>query len=85
MNRRSSNPPRRSASTASSPTSDAAARKRPLNRLLTINETAEILNASSRTVRRLIDSGALPVHRIGRLVRISNADIATLLAATRRV
>jgi excisionase family DNA binding protein len=57
--------------------------RRSVPQLRTIDETAEILNTSSRTVRRLIDSGALPVHRLGRLVRISDDDIAVLLAATR--
>jgi excisionase family DNA binding protein len=57
--------------------------RKPFGRLRTIDEIAEILNVSSRTVRRLIDSGALPVHRIGRSVRISDADIAQLLAASR--
>jgi excisionase family DNA binding protein len=84
MNRRSSNPARRSASKAPN-TSDAAMRRRPLTPLRTIDETAEILNTSSRTVRRLIGSGALPVHRIGRLVRISESAIATFLAATQSV
>ena len=56
--------------------------RQPL-RLRTIDETAEILNLSSRTVRRLIDSGALPVHRFGRSVRVSDHDIAQLMAASR--
>src|SRR5215475_3409293 len=56
---------------------------RPHSRLRTIDETAEILNVSSRTVRRLIASGALPVHRFGRSVRVSDADIAQLMAASR--
>jgi excisionase family DNA binding protein len=60
-------------------------KSRPLTRLRTIDETAEILNVSTRTVRRLIDSGALPVHRLGRLIRISDADIAAFLAANRIV
>jgi excisionase family DNA binding protein len=63
----------------------AGTRSRPLTKLRTINETAEILNVSSRTVRRLIESGALPVHRLGRLVRISDADIAAFLAANHAV
>jgi excisionase family DNA binding protein len=58
---------------------------RPLTKLRTIDETAEILAVSSRTVRRLIESGALPVHRLGRLVRIADADLAVLLAASRSV
>ena len=57
--------------------------RQPFRKLRTIDETAEILNVSSRTVRRLIDSGALPVHRFGRSVRISDADIAQLMAASR--
>jgi excisionase family DNA binding protein len=56
---------------------------RPHSRLRTIDETAEILNVSSRTVRRLIASDALPVHRFGRSVRVSDADIAQLMAASR--
>jgi excisionase family DNA binding protein len=56
--------------------------RQPL-RLRTIDETAEILNVSSRTVRRLIDSGALAVHRFGRSVRVSDPDIAQLMAASR--
>ena len=55
----------------------------PFVRLRTIDETAEILNVSSRTVRRLIDSGALAVYRIGRSVRVSDLDIAQLMAASR--
>jgi excisionase family DNA binding protein len=63
---------------------DAGMLGRPVSKLRTIDDTAEILNTSSRTVRRLIASGALPVHRLGgRLVRISDADIAAFLAATR--
>jgi excisionase family DNA binding protein len=56
-------------------------RPQPFVRLRTIDETAEILSVSSRTVRRFIDSGALPVHRFGRSVRVSDPDIAQLLAA----
>ena len=55
----------------------------PVSRLRTIEETAELFNTSTRTVRRLIASGALPVHRLGRSVRISDADIAVFLAASR--
>jgi excisionase family DNA binding protein len=58
-------------------------RRRPLSKLRTINEAAELLNVSPRTMRRLIDSGALPVHRFGRLVRISDGDITILLAENR--
>jgi excisionase family DNA binding protein len=53
---------------------------RSMKRLRTVDETAEILNVSTRTVRRLIGSGTLSVHRFGRLVRISDTAIAALLA-----
>jgi excisionase family DNA binding protein len=51
----------------------------PLTRLRTIDETAALLAVSKRTVQRLIESGALPAHRLGRAVRISDADIAAFL------
>jgi excisionase family DNA binding protein len=60
-----------------------AARGRPLTQLRTIAETAQLLNVSPRTVRRLIVSGALPAHRFGRLVRIADGGIAVLLFANR--
>jgi excisionase family DNA binding protein len=58
---------------------------RPVTKLRTIDETAEILNTSTRSIRRFIASGALPAHRLGRSVRISDADIAAFLAANRSV
>ena len=58
---------------------------RVVTRLRTIDETAELLNVSPRTVRRLINSGALPAHRLGRLVRIADGDLAVFLAASRSI
>ena len=55
---------------------------RPLGKLRTISQTAEILQTSNRTVQRLIACGRLRAHRIGRLVRIEDGDIAALLHAT---
>ena len=49
-------------------------RNRPPRKLRKINECAELWQVSPRTVRRKIESGALRVHRIGRLVRISDDD-----------
>ena len=46
----------------------------------TIAEVAERLNVCERTVRRWIAFGLLPVHRFGRTVRISEADLAAFLA-----
>ncbi|MFL6305084.1 MAG: helix-turn-helix domain-containing protein [Candidatus Sulfotelmatobacter sp.] len=54
-----------------------------MSRLRTIAETAELFSVSTRSVRRLILSGALPAHRLGRSVRIADSDIALLLAASR--
>ena len=44
-------------------------------RLLTIEEGAETLNVSVRTLRRRISQGALPVIRDGRIVRIQPDDL----------
>ena len=81
MERRASDSPRRDSAQIS--VGRRHGPRQPFGRLRTIDETAEILNVSSRTVRRLVDSGTLPVHRFGRSVRISNADIAQLMAASR--
>jgi excisionase family DNA binding protein len=56
---------------------------RLITKLLTIDEVAEVLNVSPRTVRRLTETGGLRVHRLGRLVRISDDDLALFLAANR--
>jgi excisionase family DNA binding protein len=49
----------------------------------TIAQIAELLEVSTRTVRRWIARGALAVHRIGNLVRISEADLRSFLARSR--
>ena len=51
--------------------------------LLTIADVAERIVASTRHVRRLIERGDLPVHRIGKLVRISEDDLGRLIASSR--
>ena len=81
MERRASDSPRRDSAQISVGRRHGA--RQPFGRLRTIDETAEILNVSSRTVRRLIDSDTLPVHRFGRSVRIADADIARLMMASR--
>jgi excisionase family DNA binding protein len=81
---RTSKLPQDPASTASR-NSGTGAQGRPVSKLLTISEVAEVFNVSPRTVRRFIDSGALPVHRLGRLRRISSGDMAAFLAANRSV
>jgi excisionase family DNA binding protein len=75
MTNRTSNPPQ---------TPGSRALARPVTKLRTIDETAELFGTSSRSLRRIIASGALPVHRLrGRLIRISDVDIAAFLAANR--
>jgi excisionase family DNA binding protein len=81
----SSTPLHSRASNTTAPALNGGNRGRPLTKLRTIAETAEVLNLSPRTVRRLIDSGALPVHRFGRLVRIAEGDIAAQIATFKPV
>jgi excisionase family DNA binding protein len=42
---------------------------------LTVNELAARWKMSVRNMRRLIARGDLPVHRFGRLIRISLKDV----------
>ena len=44
-------------------------------RLVTVSEAAERLAVMERTVRRHIDSGALPAYRVGSLVRLRTRDV----------
>ncbi len=43
----------------------------PLAPLLTVAETAALWNVSTRTIRREIKAGRLPVIRFGRAIRIA--------------
>lgn len=52
--------------------------------LLDAAAVAARLGLSPRTVRRLIAARELPVHRIGRSVRVSEDDLTRFLAAQRR-
>jgi excisionase family DNA binding protein len=49
----------------------------------TIVQVAEILEMSTRSVRRLIAAGELPVHRFGRSVRIAETDLRAFIAVHR--
>ena len=53
-------------------------------RLLTVEETAEILNESTKTTRRRIKSGELPHIRMGRQIRILPDDLDRFIASCRR-
>jgi len=52
-------------------------------RFFTIEQAAEILSVSERSVRRLIDDHNLPVHRFGCAVRIAEADLRAFIAMHR--
>ena len=47
--------------------------------LLTINQTAALLQVSTRTVRRLLKTNALSLIYIGRAVRIQRAQVERLV------
>jgi excisionase family DNA binding protein len=49
----------------------------------TIEQIAECLVVSTRTVRRWINDELLVAHRMSGIVRISEADFAAFLAAQR--
>jgi excisionase family DNA binding protein len=46
-----------------------------LPRLLTLPDVAKVLGVCTRSVRRLIERGEIPVHRVGRLIRITETDL----------
>ena len=51
--------------------------------LLTVGEAAEFLGVCTKTVRRLITAQTLLSHRVGRSIRIADADLRAYLAAHR--
>jgi excisionase family DNA binding protein len=55
----------------------------PPERLLTIDEAAEILNVSPKTIRRRIAARELPAIRDGRSVRVSPDDLRSYIAKRR--
>jgi excisionase family DNA binding protein len=67
-------------------TSDSARQRRRAGRaptlqpLLTMAQTAAVLNVSMRTIRRLAASGCLQPVRIGRSVRLRPQDIERMIA-----
>jgi excisionase family DNA binding protein len=52
--------------------------------LLDIAAIAARLGVSTKTVRRLIERGELAVHRIGRQLRVSAADLHSYVARQRQ-
>jgi excisionase family DNA binding protein len=51
-----------------------------LPRLLSVAEVAAHLGVCTKTVRRLIQSGALPTTRAGQQFRVTEQDLATYMA-----
>jgi excisionase family DNA binding protein len=66
--------------------SDASARSSadPAEQLLSVAEVARRLGISTKTVRRMIERRELPVHRIGKLLRISDRALSGRLAVASR-
>ena len=56
-----------------------------MNELLVIKEVADILRMTPRTVRHLVDSGQIPVVRVGRSLRIRRADLEKILVPGKQV
>jgi excisionase family DNA binding protein len=54
-----------------------------LPRLLTVDQAAQALGQSAKTIRRKIERHELPVHRIGRTIRIAEPDLLAYLSTTR--
>ena len=54
-----------------------------MDRLLTVEEAADRLGTSVRFVRRLIVERRIAYVRVGRHVRIAEADLASFVAAGR--
>ena len=50
---------------------------------LTVKEIADMLDFAPRTIQQLIQSGALPAHRIGKEYRVARADFAIFMERTR--
>ena len=65
------------------PSSRARTTDRKL-RFFSVPEIADALGVSTKTVRRRISEGALPCHRIGGVLRISEDDYARYVALHRR-
>ncbi len=50
-----------------------------MDRLHTVEQAAERLNTTERFVRRLVTERRIPFHKVGRHIRITEADIVRFL------
>ena len=55
-----------------------------LPRLLAVTEVAQLLQVSSKTVRRWIERRELRAHRLGRQLRVAEEDLAAFLGQRRK-
>jgi excisionase family DNA binding protein len=46
---------------------------------------AKYLGVNTRTIYRLIDEGELPAHKIGRVIRLQEADVVAFVEKSRIV
>ena len=49
-----------------------------------LEKACEVVGLSAKTVRRWLKSGVLPFHRLGRQIRIAEADLLAFLADRRQ-
>jgi len=49
-----------------------------------VSEVAELLQVSTKTVRRWIERRELRTHRLGRQLRVSEEDLAAFLGQRRK-
>ena len=54
-----------------------------MERLLTLDEAAEELNLTPRSMRRLVNERRIAFVRMGRKIRISESDLAAFVEAAR--
>jgi len=47
-----------------------------------VHDVAEMLQVSTKTIRRWIEAGRLVPHRVGRQIRISQQDLDGFLSAS---
>lgn len=52
-------------------------------RMLSVNQVADLLNVSTKTVRRMIEDRTLHHHRMGRIIRVSEEDLRAYINSTR--
>jgi excisionase family DNA binding protein len=61
----------------------AAAAENEMDKLLTLEEAAEILGVEYKTVYRLVRSGKIPAGRVGRQYRLKRTDLDAYFESTK--